>query len=46
MSKDEIKKFKISKAVLINGQTVEFNEIIKIRPTNKLVKTRYGGFFN
>lgn len=45
MSKDEIKKFKISQAVLPNGETVELDEIIKIRPTNKLVKTRYGGFF-
>lgn len=45
MSKDEIKKFKISKAILPNGETVELSETIKIRPTNKLVKTRYTGFF-
>ena len=45
MSKDEIKKFKLSKATLPSGEVVALNEIIKIRPTNKLVKTRYTGFF-
>ena len=45
MSKDEIRKFNITKAELPDGSTVALDEIIKVRPTNKLVKTRYGGFF-
>ena len=45
MSKDEIKKFHLYKAVLPNGEEVKVDEIIKVRPPNKLVKTRYGGFF-